>query len=90
MVYELHLPLHVGTRVHEAGHVILGHEVNDFIPLVGRFHRGILFVLNDEVLAVVGDEAISQRPRRGPETLFSGVEDHARVRLISEGCRGDE
>jgi hypothetical protein len=45
MVYELHLPLHVRTRVHEAGHVALGHEVNYLIPLVGRFHRGILFRL---------------------------------------------
>src|SRR5215203_3129877 len=88
VLHQIHIALDVGARVHEALHVILRQEIDGLLPPVGHVDAGITFALDDEVRAVVGAETVLQCPYRGREAVFSGIEEHAHVRLVSDGGRG--
>src|SRR5215210_694121 len=90
ILYQVDLPLHVGARVHEPIHPALGHEFYGLIPPVRHVDAGVTSALDHEVLAVEGGETVSQNPHRSPEAIFSGVEDHAYVRLVTFRGRGHQ
>src|SRR5215210_1234205 len=71
-------------------YLLVENPPHGLIPPVRHVDAGVTPALDHEVLAVVGGETVSQSPHRSPEAIFSGVENHAYVRFVTDGGRGHQ
>src|SRR3712207_7726817 len=82
------MALHLRVRVHEAVDALFGHEIYGLAAAVGHVRLRVPLSLDDEVLAVVGVEAVVHDPDRVREAILV-AENRGDVRLVAGGSRGD-
>jgi hypothetical protein len=77
----------LGVAVYETLDTLSCHEAHPLSPAVGHVSFGVLFTPGDEILAVVGGEAVLQRPDRGREAVLPGVEPIGSLSVASSPGR---